>query len=308
MGEMNTLHEIALEYANKQPGMVDALTEDSPVLDRMKWIASTHGLWNIAEKLTEITGAGFVEADAPLPLMGASSDLTRTDLCVMGGKIVVPTLQAIKFGGPAAYFARKQNSILRENGQKIEKQIILKNWLEAAKQEKNIRSAGGTGQGYFLLAVRFDELANIGLYDPDQFVSGRFFRIDPVNGGAEFELNAPGLMGVPGYAVMYRAIFGWQMLDARRTVSAIVNIQEGKVPTTMQIDDMLADVRANPSNTIIITSPRARILGLMPHKQDYLQVANGETNLNTIINFWNGIPVINTYNLVEPIENIKASK
>ena len=39
-----TLHEIALEKANKRPELVDFLTEESPILALLKWIPATHGL------------------------------------------------------------------------------------------------------------------------------------------------------------------------------------------------------------------------------------------------------------------------
>lgn len=273
-------------------------------MDLMKFVPSTHGLWNLAEKLTDIEGPGFVEADAPLPYMSAGTDLVRTDLCVMGGKIEVPTLQAAKFGGPSAFFARRQDHVLRKSGMTTERQIVLNNWLKGAREEKNLRDAGGTGEGHFILAVRFDDLANIGLFDPDQFDSGRFFRIDLSYGGQEHELHSPRYQGVLGYAIVYRAIFGWQMLDAKRTVSAIVNVTKGKAPTADQIDDMLADVRATPGNTYLVMGPKARIHGINPHKKDYLQMAPGDRDPGTPIDTWNGIPIVVSYNFAEPMKNI----
>lgn len=303
---MNTLHEIAVERANKQPGMVDAVTEDAPVLAIAKFQPSTHGLHNVAEKLTNIVGPGFVEANAPLPYMSADTDLVHTDLCVMGGTIEVPTLTAIKFGGPQKYFARKQDALLRKSGMDTEVQLILKNWLAAARAEKNIRNAGATGKGHFMVAVRFDPLGNTGLYDADQFESGRFFRIDLPYGGSEHHLSSPQYHGVLGYSITYRSIFGWQILDAKRTCSAIVNIDEGKAPTANQIDDMLADVRATSGNTYIITSPRGQIFGINPHKQERVQMTINDGEIKTTVATWNGIPIITSYNIANPIDNIKA--
>ena len=64
---MVTLHEIAVKHARKQKGMVDSLTEEAPILDHVKWKAASHGLWNVAERLTNIEGPAFVAPDAPLP-------------------------------------------------------------------------------------------------------------------------------------------------------------------------------------------------------------------------------------------------
>lgn len=306
MAIMSTLHEIATERASKQPGMVDALTEESPVLNVVKWQPSTHGLWNVAEKLTDITGPGFVKPDAPLPQMQVSTDLVHTDLHVMGGAIEVPTQMALKFGGPEKYFAKHQDHILRKAGMSTEINLVMQNWLAAARAVKNIRSAGGTGKGWFLLAVRFDELGNVGLYDPDQFETGRMFRIDLPYGGQEHYLRGKGMEGVLGYEVVYRANFGWQITDAKRTCSVIVNIEKGKSPTADQIDDMLADVRATAGNTYIIASPRGRIHGINPHKKDHVMLSNADKDMQTNIETWGGIPIILSHNFNDPIANIKV--
>lgn len=182
---MVTLHEIAVKHARKQKGMVDSLTEEAPILDHVKWKAASHGLWNVAERLTNIEGPAFVAPDAPLPQLSVSSDLVTTDLHVMGGTMEVPTQRAKKFGGPLKYFAEKQNYILKKAGMDTERQLVFQNWLKGAQAVKNIHDAGGTGGGFFLLAVRFDELSNVGLFDPDQFNSGRLLSIEFPYGGDE---------------------------------------------------------------------------------------------------------------------------
>lgn len=306
MSQMSTLHEIAVEYANKQPGMIDALTEDSPILDVVKWQPSTHGLWNLAEKMTDVKGPGFVKPDAPLPHMSAASELVHTDLHIMGGTMEVPSLKAKKLGGPEKYFAKYQDKILRKAGMDTEMKLVMDNWYAAARSAKNIRSAGGTGSGWFMLAVRFDELANCGLFDPDQFDSGRFFRIDVLHGGNEDYLIGKGLENVLGYTIVYRTAFGWQILDAKRTCSAIVNIEPGKYPTADQIDDMLADVRATPANTYIFCSPRARTYGLNPHKKDHIMLTQSDKDGGFQLESWTGIPIVMSHNLNEPISNVST--
>lgn len=304
--EMCTLHEIAVAKANKQPGMADSLTEDAPILKIVKWKPSTHGLWNVAENLTEVVGPGFVEPDAPLPHMHASSDLVHTDLHVLGGTIEVPTQRALKFGGPAKYFADKQNHILKKAGMDTEIQLVTHNWLKAARAVKNIRDAGGKGKGWFILAVRFDELLNVGLYDPDQFDSGRLLKIDTPYNGAEHYLHSPEYEGVLGYSVTYRANFGWQILDAKRTCGAIVNIDENNKPTPAMIDDLLADIRSQPGSTYLFCSPKAKIHGINPYKTEHVQLANSDTDAKTRVETWNGISIVTSHNFTAKIDNIKA--
>lgn len=304
-GNMSTLSEICVERANKQPGMLDSLLEEAPILDRCKWIPATHGMWNVAEKLTDIKGASFTQPDAPLPHMRASTDLVTTDLFTLGGTMEVPTQRAKKFGGPEKYFSKRQDAILRKAGMDTEIALVKNNWLRGARAIKNMRDAGGSASGWFLLAVRFDDLANVGLYDPDQFESGRLLRIDLPYGGQEHYLKGEGYEGVLGYAVAYRANFGWQLLDPAKTVSAIVNIDEENHPTADQIDDMLADVRATTGNTFIFCSPSARVHGINPHKKERVMMQNADRDMQTYLESWMGIPIVMSYNIADKISNVK---
>lgn len=301
---MTTLHEIAVEKAKKQPGMVDSLTEKAPILDRVKWTAATHNLWNVAEVLTDIKGAGYSKIDGVLPIMSASSDLQRVDLLEMGGIMECPTNKANEFGGPDKYFAKMQPFLLADAGMRVERQIIVENWLKAAISVQNTINAGGTGAGWFLLAVRFDENHNVGLYNPNQFVQGRFFNITPINGGKEDYLHSPGYEGVLGYAVAYRCIFGYQILDAKRTCAAIVNIDEKHHPTDIQINELLAMVRYDQKNTILVISPFGKIHAFDSLKGQYLQMANGDTDAKIFLMTWAGIPILTSHNISDKIDHI----
>ena len=306
MSTMQTLHEIAVKFARKQSGMADSLTEEAPILQRVRWKAASHGLWNVAEKLTDIDGPAFVRPDAPLPQLSVSSDLVTTDLSVMGGIMEVPSQRARKFGGPMKYFADKQNYILKKAGMDTERQLVLENWLKGACAVRNLYDAGGTGQGWFILAVRFDENANVGLYDPDQFASGRLLKIDFPYGGAEHYLQSPQYEGVLGYSVTYRGNFGYQMLDPARTVAAIVNIDETHKPTPTMIDDMLAQVRSQPGTTHIFTSPRGKIHGINPYKVDNVHLVNNDSNAHTRLESWVGISIVESHNIGEKMAHISV--
>lgn len=301
---MSTLHEIAMAYAKKQPGMADSLTEDAPILNVVRWKPSTHGLWNVAEKLTDIEGPAFVEPDAPLPYMSTSSDLVHTDLHVLGGTIEVPTQRALKFGGPEKYFADRQNTILRKAGMDTEKQLVINNWLKAARACRNLKDAGGQEKGWWILAVRFDELLNVGLYDADQFEQGRLFRITLPYGGEEHHLSSGKYHGVLGYAIVYRANFGWQIVDPKVTCAAIVNIDEESRPTAAMIDDMLADVRAQAGSTYLFCSPKAKIYGINPYKTSNVELANSDTDAKTRVETWNGISIVTSHNFNDRINHV----
>lgn len=306
MARMCTLRELAIDRANKQPGMVDALTEASPILDQCKWIPASHNLSHIAERLTDVEGPGFVELDGRIPSMSTSSELVRTDLHLLAGQMEVPTIRAMKFGGPEKYFADKQDAILKHAGMSTEKRLVHQNWLAAARINKNLVDGGAPGRGWFLLAVRFDPDSNVGLYDPDQFDTGRLMKISLPYGGQEHELSSKGMEKVLGYKIVYRGIFGWQILDGKRTCAAIVNIDEDHRPTPTQIDDMLSDIRAEMGNTVIICSPKAKTHAINIHKLDHIQLLSGDNDAKTRIDTWNGISILTSYNIMDKIDRMEV--
>lgn len=316
MSRMCTLHEIAVRLAKKQPGMVDALTEDAPIMKHARFKPATHNLWHNAEVLTDVQGPGFIEFDAPIPAMSTSSDLIRFDLNMMAGAMEVPTQRAIKFGGPQKYFADKQDIILRQAGMDTERKLVFDNWLEAAKQvnklkktnETGLRDCGAQGDGWFILAVRFDQESNTGLYDPGQFEHGRFFRITLPYNGAEHHLKGKAYEGVLGYSIVYRANFGWMIVPqmAHRCCSAIVNIDEQHLPTVDMIDDMLSDIRAQAGSTFLFCSPKAKTHAINPHKRNVVQMTNTEKEVKTAVDSWNGIPIVTSYNIMDKVKNIKV--
>ena len=301
---MATLHEIAMQYAKKQPGMIDCLLERTPILDMTRWKATTHGLYNLAEVLTDVKGAGFIKPESPFPRIGTSSDLIHVDLAVMGGRDSVPSMKAQKLGGWKKYFADRQKYILSKTGMNIEIQLIEDNWLKGALTDGTHIDCGGTGDGYYMLAVRFDEACNVGLYDADQFAAGRFITPRFPYDGAEHYLPDPGYEGVLGYEIVYEGRFGWQMLDAARTVACCYNITDKKIPTPMQIDDLLMAVRAEEGPTYLFMPPKAKSLVANSYKLEKVQLANGDTDAKTHIDSWNGIPIKTSYTIARPIPHI----
>ena len=93
-------------------------------------------------------------------------------------------------------------------------------------------------------------------------------------------------------------------LDAKRTCSATVNVDETHAPTPSQIDDMLTDVRAQPGSTFIFCGPRAKTYGLNPHKREVVQMTSGEKEIKTVVDFWNGVPIVTSYNFSEPMKKV----
>lgn len=296
------LKEISIEFAKRQSGMVDELTEKCPILERCRWEVASHGLWNMAEQATDITGAQFVNADAALPTMDASSELVKTDLTVLGGEMEQAQDTVEQFGGAAKYFAKKEPRILKQAGMDTERKLYYDNWLAKAIDDGVVKNAGATtGTVYSIVAVRFEEGVNGGLFDPAHFAGGDLLKRELINNGALYHLRSK--TGVLGYGTVLKGRFGWQNLSAR-CVGAIVNIQTGHLPTALQIDDLIADIRGSSSDTIICCHPKARNLALAPFKASALQMGVQDKEYNRIIDYWNGIPVVGSYNIDAGTETV----
>lgn len=297
---VQTLKEIAAEKANKQPGMVDSITEDAPLLAEVKWKAATHGGWNTAEVVTGIQGPGFVEGNAPFPQMTVDGDLKQTHVSIMGGEIEVSATKASRMGGAAKYFADRQDKILRQAGMNTETNLYYNYFLRAAVDCGNVVDMNGTADSgdttglYSIVITRFDEDSNIGIYNAEQFDSGRLLKIDPINGGNKYHLRS--LPEVLGYGVAYVGEFGWQLLDPKRTVSAIINVKSTALPDMIDMAKALTMVRATPANTRIVCNPFASVLAFGSMKKDKLQATSTDQNISPDVKSFADIPIIKTYN------------
>jgi hypothetical protein len=296
MSVMQTLKEIALLHAKKQPGMVDALLEEAPVLAVCRWVPASHGLWNVAEEVKDVTGPGFVDMNAALPMMTVSTDLRRVDLAIMGGLMQVPQDKADQYGGPDKYFAKAQGRVLKKAGNDTESYLYYQNWTAFARDNGKLADAGADAGGTSsIMVVRFDPDANTGLYDPTQFDKGTLLRITPLNSGAIHTLQNAPYVGVPGYAVMLKGRFGWQILNPK-CVAGIVNINAGHVPTANMIDDAIADARGTPENTYIFCHTKTKNLCMNPEKHDSVRSVD-DKKIERRVDAWNGIRIIDSYNI-----------
>lgn len=291
-----TLQELSVEYAKKQPHQIDWLLEETPVLAGIKFIASSHPLWNVAEVKTEINGAGFVKMNSPLPKMSSSSKLQQVDLDIMGGEIFVPQDKAVAFGGLTKYLAKQMPGYLAEAGVQTEQHIIYENYRQYAIDNENVQSAGGEG-GYSILVVRQVPGENCGLYSPEGFKNGAMLDVQPLYNGALSHDEH----GVAGYFTQVKGYFGMQLMNPK-TVSAIVNISAEKLPTVRQINEALLQARAKPGNTRLLMHPRVLNWLGEAYKKEMIRMTNTEQGLNFLIGNWNGIPMVSSYQFLEGSE------
>lgn len=294
---VGTLAELNNHYAKKQPKLLENLTEDTAVLNQMKFEPASHGLWNTYEEVSNIKGAGFVDMNAPLPQLGVDTKLKRTDLSILGGEIFVPEDTAKMFGSAEAYFAKRTPALLKEAGMTSEQKLIYDNIAKFAKDNDKLADAGGsaaTGETglYSMYAFRQIEGENIGLYSPEGFKNGAGLDVAKINGGNLYKNEK----GVLGYGIRLKGYFGFQLANAKG-VAGIVNINPSHIPTAEQIDNMLIDARATSANTFIICHPKVLSM-LNKYKGNVLQMTTKDQDLDRTYMAWNGIRFITSYNFI----------
>ena len=301
---MPTLKELSNKYAVKQPHQVDAILENTPILSMIPWEQSSHAMWNAYDEVSSVTGAGFVDLDAPLPTVGVDTDLKKVDLSIMGGKMVVGEDKARLMGGKASYFAGKLPAVLRQTGMNTERAILYDNIRQYCIDKHTsgvprMIDAGGSGTGFTLMAVKFTPGETTGLFSPESFSNGTMLDALPINGGNLYNINPSG-DEILGYGVRLKNYFGF-MIANPDTVGAVMNITlpigtatSRKIPTAMQIDDLLDLVKTN-NNTMLCCHPRV-LTALREVKGSLVQMGVDEMNYKRSIATWEGVPIYTSYN------------
>lgn len=284
-----TLKELAVSLSQKQEHYVDYLTNDSPILDSMRFEASTHGLWNAYEEIAKIEGAGFVDINQPLPEMEIDSNLKKIDLSILGGEIFVPEDKAAVIG-VSEYFSKKIPILLKHAGQTAEKKIIYDNFIPYSVGNGKSVSAGASEKCYSMVAVRFIPGEVTGLYSAKNINSHGLLDSTAIN-GAKLYKNSNGLLG---YGVRIKGYIGVQLANPD-AVASIVNISADNIPTAEQIDNMLVEAKATPASTFIFCHPKVLSM-LNKYKGNVLQTMPGDMNINRSFAAWNGIRFITSYN------------
>lgn len=302
---MPTLRELANLYAKKQPKMVDNITEEAPILASINFEEASHGLWNVYEELSSVTGPGFVAMNAPLPTIGANTDIKKVDLNIMGGEMDVPEDTAKMFGGPATYFSRKQPAILREAGRSTEVAILYNNLAQYAHDRGSdwwINAGGSAGAGYSIMAVRWIPGEVCGLYSPDGFKKGAMLDITPIGGGSLYKRASDGVLV---YGIRMKGYFGLQIAN-EKAVNCIFNIKTGHLPTKAMLDDLLDSVRATPGNSFLYCHNKCRNLAINPLKDAKVVMQHTSKEVVTLVDDWNGIPIVTSYNFLDGSEATRS--
>lgn len=303
MGIKNTWVEKAIKATmeGSQRSLVDYITEDSPILQNLPMQASNKGLQETYEVLTNVDSVPLQELDAPLTSVDAATRIEQTNLQNWAAKMTVgeDKLKILGYGEDAnGYFADKAESVFRETGGRISRTIYydsLRAFAIANYADDNSRviDAGGSNNtNYSVVAVKWVSNEISGLYDPSGWGDGKVFDIKPLYGGDLHENTD----GVASYSTRVKLNLGMKLANPRY-VTSIVNIDKDNI-TGASLDDKLSELieECRGADAIYMHPTLKRLIG-SAYKLDKIQLINADRDVNSLIDAWDGVPIITDYNL-----------
>lgn len=289
------LRELAADKAKKQPTQIDDLTNNSPIFDTMDFFPTSHGLQHAWEKLVGITGGGLVGVGDALPSAELTTRLDWQTLGILGFNIEVVVDVAKQVGGDfAGYLAKKVPGITRKTSMDAEASLIYDVLQKFAKDQGKLVAAKANAQGstyYSLLAVRWEEDALCGLFDPNGFGQGAMLETIMLSGGEPYKNSS----GKTVYGADFKSYLGF-LTASKHNIAGIVNIDSSNKPTASMVDDMLDSCRAGSNGkTFIYGHPKALRM-LSDIKGSAIQMSVSEKEYSRTLAKWDGIELVNSYN------------
>lgn len=311
----NTLQDLNVFMSDKQVGILNALTNDNPMLAAIPVKPATHGIYNVYAATTAIDELGEVDFDAALPAVGVSFELNQANLAKVGGTLPMPQDAANLMGGYGTYANDRIPKIISRAGNAHEARLYYKGFMKYALDNKNVVSAGGStpNKQFSMVAVHFDSDSVTGLYNPTVDGDGKLelFQMLALNGGTEHKLAA--LNGAIGKEIALYMHYGLQLADPRY-VKAIVNIEPREnstdrdkidgMPTGMMIDDLINDVQGNPGNTVIFCNPIIRRYLSLKYNLEKRVVTDAQGKVAYDIYSWSDITFVTSHNIYKGSEAV----
>ena len=299
---MPVFRDVAIANAKKQAELVDALTEDAPIIANLPMQASSHPFTNVYERVITMDGAEVVKVDDALPSLTTDTELKQTDLSVIGGIIEVGEDKAAAMGGRDAYFAKQTPMHMRYAGQNMENSVIYDLVRKAIiDNSKSTNIGGSSNTNYSVLCVKWTSGENIGLYSESQFGRGAVFDIQALNNGGVYKDSSGRLV----YGIRLKNYFGVQLANTKN-YAGLVNIDidsaTKKVPNAAQVERMIADAHGSEMNTVLYMHPNVFAYVFSDFKATNTQYTANEQNIRQTYRMFAGIPVITSYNFLAGTE------
>lgn len=252
-----SIYDIGISYTDKQEAILNPFFRETPFFNSMPCIEASKGPVNIYEKVKEIKIPEFVNYDAPLPNISASTELGYATIGKVGGRMNIPKDKA-RLLGKEEIIAKQMPLILNKAGQAFDYSYLY-NGVKAYCLENKANcvtriGTAGSGNTYFsMIGVTWSEGGNCGLYQPA--LSGeKMFDIYPLGGGNEMNIPDNNGNNITGYVIEVACFIGIQLPDPQR-VHALVNIDSSNIPTLQQLLDFQFAFGGYGNNSVIYCHP-----------------------------------------------------
>lgn len=316
----NTLYQLGTTLDGIQIAMIDMITKSAPVLASMPFAKTSHGNYNVFERLIDVDAVEQIDFDSTYPEIGLKTQLGQTDMAKFGGKMTVGKDAAMNLHpgmspreAAQAYFTKRLPKIARRTAQSIDYTMIYNFMRSIAYSASKLEDAAGSNNAnYTMLCVRWEEGENTGLYNPimkdnANISEDTILDFYLLNRGNLAEVTKGGLT-YPGFIGILETYLAAQ-IENTNFIAGIKNIDldlsggsPKNPPTSTMVQKMIRDAEADEMNSYIYCHPAVR---------DYLSVTYATAvttapmsfgNYEMRITSWNGIPIITSRNFLDGTE------
>jgi len=318
----NTLqqHAVSWDNPNKLP-IIDSLTKESGILRTAETGFADKGLIQTYSKVTVLPTVGIRNINGSTTPTTSIEGTAQLDLKILTAeqeydKRLVDNAP----GGKGAFFNRKAPAFAEAFGQKAGQLLVygtngtfgdttgFVGLHEIAKAYGNeINVAGATGYTNTIFAVHWKPEVNQ-IVIPDMSIMN-MLEMTALGGGGVYNsvTNTTTNAAKPVYGYLWEMVMSLQMAS-KFSVARLHSIcnytgQTQTLPTATQVDQILDMVRASNDGYTFLYCNRDGRRALMNLKGTLYNTNTPNTDVNTMVGSWNGIPVIIEENILSTESN-----
>ena len=298
---------------------IDNLTKSAGILRTASVGYANNGLFHKYNFATALPTASIRSINGSVTPTTTTFDLKQLDLKeLITLETVDATLAKGDPSGPDGYMNKVAPGHMESLAQAAEKSIVyglngtygavdgFKGFHDLAKEAETARSlsvidAGGTTNTTSIFAVHWKpEVCQLVI--PSGIAAGGDLVVSTVMNNGQVTLmvtNTGTGAQMPVYQVMYQMMLALQA-GSYYSVHRIIGVDSGSnAPTAAEIDTLVDLVKGDSANTILYTSRLGKRAMQTLKATKFFTQAVQDQNMNTMLDFWNGIPVIVSDNILE---------
>ena len=314
-----TLQYLATQWSAAQQMFIDNLTKSAGILRTATVGYANNGLFHKYNFATALPTASIRSINGSVTPTTTTFDLKQLDLKeLITLETVDATLAKGDPSGPDGYMNKVAPGHMESLAQAAEKSIVyglngtygavdgFKGFHDLAKEAETARSlsvidAGGTTNTTSIFAVHWKpEVCQLVI--PSGIAAGGDLVVSTVMNNGQVTLmvtNTGTGAQMPVYQVMYQMMLALQA-GSNYSVHRIIGVDSGSnAPTAAEIDTLVDLVKGDSANTILYTSRLGKRAMQTLKATKFFTQAVQDQNMNTMLDFWNGIPVIVSDNILE---------